>query len=308
MAKSRTLGAGDNVSPSSSFTISESEGAFAPTRQYVFSESGALNVVEFYEGKRKSQEDFDVGSVGRNNWISHGVFLRVKVALRQVFLPYGYPQSVSKDYVEYQCWDTVQVKFKLNYLKITSMTCIKYKQTKYYFLQAFASSITGALATEAVMKGVGVGESAATPLAAALTWLLKSGSGHIGQIVFAWAKGTSLDGNCKQWRLFADILNDCATLVDLLAPLAPQKAVVFVLCGASVARALVGVAGGATRAAVTVHQSRANNMGDVSAKDGSQETLVNLVALITSLILLPLVSGNPTLVFNIELIMRDPLC
>lgn len=58
--------------------------------------------------------------------------------------------------------------------------------------QAFASSITGALATEAVMKGVGVGNEAATPLAAALTWLLKSGSGHIGQIVFAWSKGCVL--------------------------------------------------------------------------------------------------------------------
>jgi hypothetical protein len=54
----------------------------------------------------------------------------------------------------------------------------------------------------------------------------------------------------------------------------------------------VGVAGSATRAAVTQHQARMNNMGDVSAKDGSQETLVNLVALITSLLVLPLVSGN----------------
>lgn len=54
----------------------------------------------------------------------------------------------------------------------------------------------------------------------------------------------------------------------------------------------MGVAGSATRAAVTQHQARMNNMGDVSAKDGSQETLVNLLALITSLILLPIVSGK----------------
>lgn len=33
---------------------------------------------------------------------------------------------------------------------------------------------------------------------------------------------------------------------------------------------LVGVAGGATRAALTMHQARRNNMADVSAKDGSQ--------------------------------------
>ena len=33
-------------------------------------------------------------------------------------------------------------------------------------------------------------------------------------------------------------------------------------------------------------------MADVSAKDGSQETLVNLTALICSLIIVPLVSDN----------------
>lgn len=52
------------------------------------------------------------------------------------------------------------------------------------------------------------------------------------------------------------------------------------------------MSGSATRAAVTQHQARMNNMADVSAKDGSQETLVNLMALIASLILLPLVSGK----------------
>jgi hypothetical protein len=40
-------------------------------------------------------------------------------------------------------------------------------------LQAFCSSITGTLATMAVLKGVGVGDSSATPLAATLTWMLK---------------------------------------------------------------------------------------------------------------------------------------
>lgn len=40
-------------------------------------------------------------------------------------------------------------------------------------MQAFCSSITGMLATLAILKGVGVGDSTATPLAAALTWMFK---------------------------------------------------------------------------------------------------------------------------------------
>lgn len=40
-------------------------------------------------------------------------------------------------------------------------------------LQAFCSYITGTLATHAVLKGVGVGDSSASPVAATITWLLK---------------------------------------------------------------------------------------------------------------------------------------
>jgi hypothetical protein len=39
------------------------------------------------------------------------------------------------------------------------------------------------------MKGVGVGNTAATPFAAAVTWILKDGTGMIGRIVFAWFEG-----------------------------------------------------------------------------------------------------------------------
>ncbi|KAI0235372.1 RUS1 family protein C16orf58, partial [Lamellibrachia satsuma] len=63
-----------------------------------------------------------------------------------VFLPQGYPESVSDDYMDYQIWDT---------------------------MQAFCSSITGALAAQAILKGVGVGDENATVLAATMTWLIK---------------------------------------------------------------------------------------------------------------------------------------
>jgi len=48
----------------------------------------------------------------------------------------------------------------------------------------------------------------------------------------------------------------------------------FSLCLASVSRSLVEVAGGATRAAITQHQAKANNISDVAAKDGSQVSII----------------------------------
>ncbi|PAV61664.1 hypothetical protein WR25_00681 [Diploscapter pachys] len=74
----------------------------------------------------------------------------------------SYPHTVSDDYLEYQIWDTAQ---------------------------ALASSLTAALSVEAVLRGAGVGNETATPLAASLTWLVKDGLGMIGRIAFTYCKG-----------------------------------------------------------------------------------------------------------------------
>uniref|UniRef100_A0A8C5Q7R4 Uncharacterized protein n=1 Tax=Leptobrachium leishanense TaxID=445787 RepID=A0A8C5Q7R4_9ANUR len=181
-----------------------------------------------------------------------------------LFLPHGFPYSVSEDYLEYQLWDT---------------------------LQAFASSVTGSLATHSLLRGSGVGDSTATVTAATITWLLRDGTGMLGRIVFAWMKGSRLDCDAKRWRLFADILNDVAIFLEILAPVFPLFFTLTV-CMAGIFKCIVGVAGGATRAALTVHQARRDNMADVCAKDGSQETLVNLAGLLVSLFLVPLVSES----------------
>ena len=57
--------------------------------------------------------------------------------------------------------------------------------------------MSGSLATAAVLGGLGVGDSAATPLAATITWIMKDGAGMVGRIVFAAYTSTSLDFDCK---------------------------------------------------------------------------------------------------------------
>ncbi|XP_021364758.1 RUS1 family protein C16orf58 homolog isoform X2 [Mizuhopecten yessoensis] len=152
-----------------------------------------------------------------------------------------------------------------------------------------------------MLKGVGVGDVNATVLAATMTWILKDGTGMLGRIVFAWLRGSSLDCNSKRWRLFADILNDLAICIEILAPNFPGIFTPLV-CTAGVCKSIVGVAGGATRAALTQHQARRNNMADVSAKDGSQETLVNLAALVCNLALIPLVTGKQMLIWFLYMV------
>nr|XP_046270961.1 RUS1 family protein C16orf58 homolog [Scatophagus argus] len=219
-----------------------------------------------YFGKREGvmERRRDEGEGGSRGSSVVGVF-------KSVFLPQGYPESVSNDYLQYQFWDT---------------------------MQAFSSSLSGTLATQASLKGVGVGNQEATVAAATFTWLLRDGAGMLGRILFAWKKGSKLDSEAKKWRLFADILNDIAMFMEILAPYFPAF-FILIVCAAGIFKSIVGVAGGATRAALTVHQARRDNMADIAAKDGSQETLVNLAGLLVSFILIPLVTDNPILTLSL---------
>ncbi|XP_054033686.1 RUS family member 1 [Dryobates pubescens] len=215
------------------------------------------------------------GSLLRDQTPGNGTGSALRRALEELLLPQGYPESVSGDYLQYQCWDS---------------------------LQALCSSLSGALGTRAVLQAVGVGDGAATATGATLGWLLRDGVGIVTRISFAWLQGSRLDCEAKQWRLAADVLNEAALVLELLAPLWPRAALPLLTLAAAT-KCIVGVAGGATRAALALHQARRDNVADVAAKDGSQETLVNGAGLLLALLLLPLLDGRPWLTWAAVLLL-----
>ncbi|KAL2858645.1 vitamin B6 photo-protection and homoeostasis-domain-containing protein [Aspergillus pseudodeflectus] len=174
--------------------------------------------------------------------------------LTDVFLPAGYPHSVSEDYVSYQIFDS---------------------------LQAFSSSIAGLLSSRAVLQGVGVGNADASPTSALLLHILQDTSGRIATILFAHRVGTALEPECKMYRFAADIFNDLAMVLDCLSPMIPAGVGrVTVLSAAGVLRALCGVAGGSSKASLSAHFARWGNLAEVNAKDSSQETVISLVGML----------------------------
>lgn len=46
-------------------------------------------------------------------------------------------------------------------------------------------------------------------------------------------------------------------------------------------------------------QARRENLADVAAKDGSQETVVGIISLLASLAILPAVDGRPDLIWTL---------
>ncbi|KDP41301.1 hypothetical protein JCGZ_15708 [Jatropha curcas] len=148
------------------------------------------------------------------------------------------------------------------------------------------------LSTQALLSAIGVGEKSATVIGATFQWFLRDLTGMLGGILFTFYQGSDLDSNAKMWRLVADLMNDLGMLMDLISPLLPS-AFVFIVCIGSISRSFTGVASGATRAALTQHFALQNNAADISAKEGSQETVATMTGMALGMLLARITIGHP---------------
>ena len=166
-------------------------------------------------------------------------------------------------------------------------------------MQAFVSTIAGLLASRAVLEGehdrqsftshqyaycqgVGVGDASASPTAAMLLSILQESTGRLATIAFAHRFGTKIEPECKMYRLAADVFNDAAMILDCLSPGFPRLTRVVLLSSSSMLRALCGVAAGSAKASLSAHFACWGNLGELNAKDSSQETVISLLGMLVS--------------------------
>ncbi|KAH9887289.1 DUF647-domain-containing protein [Cubamyces lactineus] len=207
--------------------------------------------------------------------------------LSDVFLPEGYPSTVSSDYLQYQIWNA---------------------------LQAFCSSLAGLFASRAVLQGHGVGNASASATNAIFLTVLQDVFSRLTTIIAGYYLGTSLYPEAKTYRLLADILNDAAIVCDTLSPHLAHVSVsltypfvtsasdsslrIVALCMSGAFRALCGAVAGGSKAALTVHFAtageRPGDVGDLSAKDGSKETVLALLGMLCGSIILHYVHSART--------------
>ncbi len=186
--------------------------------------------------------------------------------IASAFLPSGYPRSVAPDYLSYQIYDTIQ---------------------------GLSSYVRGMLSTQAMLTGIGVGVATATPASAVVQFVYRDAVGLLAGVLFAAIQGSSFDSYAKQWRLFADLANDIGLTAELAAPaFSSSTSFLFLACIGSICRAVTGVAGGATRMALTHHFALENNSADIAAKEGSQETAVTLIGMVVGLGLTRIAASN----------------
>lgn len=89
---------------------------------------------------------------------------------------------------------------------------------------------------------------------------------RIATILFAHRFGVALEAECKRYRLAADVFNDSAMILDCLSPAFPKPIKILTLCLSGSLRAACGVAGGGSKASLSVHFAKSRNVGELNAK------------------------------------------
>ena len=175
--------------------------------------------------------------------------------LRKLFLPLGYPHSVSDTYLSYQLYDG---------------------------LQGLCSYWRGVVSAKAVFEAAGVGNAEATALSAALSWALRDGTGMIGGLVYSYVASQYFDSHAKEFRLIlADVINDVALTLDMMAPWFGPEASMWVLGLSTIGKTICGITAGATKGHITQHFAKdGGNVADLTAKESTQETLVSLLGMV----------------------------
>ncbi|KAG5978121.1 hypothetical protein E4U55_006393 [Claviceps digitariae] len=186
------------------------------------------------------------------------------------FLPVGYPHSVSRDYLAYQTYDS---------------------------LQAFFSTITSLLASRALLQGLGVGDANSSATFALLITIVKDAMSRIATIVFAHRFGLRIEPDAKRYRFLADIFNDTGFFLELASPYLAASAKVTAMAVGEALRVLCGVAAGASKAALSVHFAKHDNLAELNAKEASQETAVGLVGLLVGTVVVKVVEDPRSVVY-----------
>ncbi|KFA54418.1 hypothetical protein S40293_04339 [Stachybotrys chartarum IBT 40293] len=189
--------------------------------------------------------------------------------LSDAFLPVGFPHSVSEDYLAYQTYDS---------------------------LQAFFSTITALLANRALLQGLGVGDANSSATFALLLTILKDAMSRVATIVFAHRFGLRIEPDAKRYRFLADLFNDTAFFLELWSPFLGSWGKVAALSVGEALRALCGVAAGASKAALSVHFAKHDNLAELNAKEASQETAVGLVGLLVGTFVVKYVEDHTSVV------------
>ncbi|KAL5796532.1 hypothetical protein ACOSQ2_001352 [Xanthoceras sorbifolium] len=179
---------------------------------------------------------------------SRPVVNRMVESFLNKFFPSGYPYSVNEGFLRY---------------------------TQFRALQHFTSAALSVLSTQSLLFAAGLRPTPAQ--ATVVSWILKDGMQHVGKLISS-NLGARMDSEPKRWRIFADILYDLGTGLEVVSPLCPQLFLEIAGLG-NFAKGMAVVAARATRLPIYSSFAKEGNLSDLFAKGEAISTLFNVVGL-----------------------------
>lgn len=207
-------------------------------------------------------------------------------SISAIFLPAGYPNTVTPDYLHYQMYNDVQ---------------------------EFCSSLSGLLASRGALEGFGVGNASASATQALLLTVLKDVCSRFTTIIGAYYFGTSLYPETKTFRFLADVINDTSIVLDTISPYFTSITLsatspyipsgstlqILALCMSGAMRSLCALVAGGSKAALTDHfASPVNSKGDVgemNAKSASRSTVIALTGVLLGTLIVPYITTRTSI-------------
>lgn len=177
------------------------------------------------------------------------------------FFPSGYPYSVNEGYLRY---------------------------TQFRALQHFSSAALSVLSTQSLLFAAGLRHTPAQ--ATAVSWILKDGMQHVGKLICS-NLGARMDSDPKRWRIFADVLYDLGTGLEVLSPLCPQLFLEMAGLG-NFAKGMATVAARATRLPIYSSFAKEGNLSDLYAKGEAISTVFNVVGLGAGILLVSTICSS----------------
>jgi len=202
---------------------------------------------------------------------------RVASSLRQMFLPTNYPQSVHRSYMPFHILQFFETTF---------------------------GTVVSVLCNQALLTSVGMSAEGSIFGAVAVQWIIKDGAGEVAKLFFIRQFSPYFDSHPKSFTLFGEGIVALGSGLQIATLLVTPTPVNFLLCaaGGNVFK-LVGYAIWFTTHIKWVRYfATQGNMGDVAAKDESQNSIAQLLGYAAGIGLLTF-SHSPAYLYSLFAIL-----
>ncbi|KAJ0260410.1 Protein root UVB sensitive 4 [Hirschfeldia incana] len=173
---------------------------------------------------------------------------------------------------------------------------------KWKFLHRVFSSALQVLATQAMFRAIGIGQSRSLASSAAFNWILKDGLGRLSRCIYTASLASAFDTNLKRVRFSTSVLFSLSIGVELMTPVFPRY---FLLLAsiANIAKQISLSCYLATGSAVHRSFAVADNLGEVSAKAQIQTVCFDNLGLLLAVLLNMLFQNNQRLQASLPFVL-----